>query len=212
VRYFDSVAASGWLSDKRTRDGDVVKTAKLRCNLWPTKTCLGQARKLENVKCRLCNRTAETVGHISGHCNQMKEARIARHNWVVNTLTRDLRGQRIKYAVEPTFRLPSSTNAEVLKPDIVVLPKPAKDESKTAYILDPTLVFENGRSLHNAYSNKRQKYWPLIDKIKRTYKVDRVIISGIVIGARGGWLDSNEAALKKIGIGNTAYVIGSTYQ
>jgi len=45
---------------------------------------------------------------------------------------------------------------------------------------------------------------PLIGRVKRDYNVDYVRLSGIVIGAIGGWLDSNEVVLKNIGIRNTA--------
>jgi len=205
VDYYQSAAASGWVLDPRTCEGQVVKTLKLRCNLWPSKACLGQSRDIANVNCRLCDSTAETVGHISGYCVRLKDARIARHNWVVNTLTRDLKRQKIRHIREPMISNRSSNNIEVLKPDISVLPEPKKyDVTTKAVILDPTIVLENGRSLHNADKGTIRKYEPLVAHIKREYKVDEVIISGIAIGARGGWLNSNGEAPKAVELGDTA--------
>lgn len=194
VDTFSSRVSNGWNSwegnvAKQSLESDYIVAMQLRTNTYPCRATLARGREI-NANCRRCGQTAETIGHISGHCMAVKDYRIKRHNVVTNALAEKCKHAGWKVAHEPHLKVEN----EVYKPDLVMV----KDNK--AVIVDPTIVFENGDSLRKANEAKVNKYSRLDTIIRETYAVNEVHIKGLAIGCRGGWTRENSSTLVTLGI------------
>ena len=177
-----------WIRNGPLSDNEFITACKLRTNTFPTRECLARTRTQGSVLCRRCGLTVETLGHISGACPAVKDARIKRHNSICKLIQDKMAKKGWTVLWEQKFRCPQGN----LVPDLVCI---SPDESK-AVIIDPTVVWETSlENLENAGKKKVEKYEPLRTKFKEGVEVE---IYGLAVGARGGWHKSNDIALEAL--------------
>ena len=97
------------------------------------------------------------------------------------------------------------------KPDIAVV------KGDTTYIVEATVSYESYKdSLKSAYTYKRLKYdnKEFKDQVNRMYSTSNVVVLPFVLGARGGWLPSNDSVLALFGleIGVKAIIVNTVVQ
>ena len=72
------------------KEGEYIDALKMRANVYPTREAMSRAHGTSPM-CRRCGRFPETLGHISGYCYSVKDARIQRHNRVLDEVIRILK-------------------------------------------------------------------------------------------------------------------------
>ena len=182
--------SNAWIRSGALTDGEAISALLLRCNCIPTRECVHRYTRYGDVKCRRCQNSVETVGHISGWCPAVKDSRILRHNSICKILANKATKAGWEVHWEPVYTGPQGN----LKPDIC-------KKGDRAIVVDPTIVWENSvKSLHDAADNKEHKYEVLRTQIEQKLEVHHVKIYGLPIGARGGWISRNDQVLKDLGL------------
>lgn len=191
--YLSRREANSWLDPARDflTEKEFITAAKLRTDTIPCRATLARAGRPSEALCRHCNLTIETVGHISGACPKVKGYRIKRHNIIVDTLANKCKDVGWVVCHEPHIRDDSGRN---WKPDLVLT------REGTAMVIDPTIVYETGRSLSIANAEKVRKYAHLVGQIKDRFGIETVTVRGLAIGCRGGWTAENSQTLRMLGI------------
>jgi hypothetical protein len=105
--------------------------------------------------CRRCGAQHDTLGHILGLCTSTKVQRIDRHDEIKNLIADEATKKDKETAVtlEPTIRTPASGN---LKPDLVV------QSQGRVFVVDVTVLHEDGNLLAQGRQAKLEKYEPLL--------------------------------------------------
>ncbi|XP_035232574.1 uncharacterized protein LOC118204352 [Stegodyphus dumicola] len=167
-----------------TRFADWRFIHRARLNLVPLNATKPWDRSRRS--CRRCQFPEETLPHVIDHC--MRYARLfqKRHNAIVS---------RIRHAAASKWNVMFENQAipgSSLRPDLVL----AKDD--TCLILDATVPFENRlSSFQEARSAKEEKYRPLVDILRNTYR--NVQVGAIIVGALGSWDRANDKIVRRLG-------------
>ena len=152
---------------------DMVRS---RINWLPVKAVPGCSNDFDR-RCRHCRRyredaPLETLSHIWGQCEKVKDMRSFRHDKVVELLASELQKSG-KWEVTIEER-----SGEGLKPDLTLR---SKDRTK-AYIIDPTIRTETTVAdieVHNG--EKRRKYAGVAEELRAEGFVD-VVVHGLWFG------------------------------
>jgi len=85
------------------------------------------------------------------------------------------------------------TNGDRYVPDLIVV------QGDLAHVIETTVSWEYGDAMQRAYNLKKSKYdqEDIKAKIHQMYQTSSVTVWPYVIGARGGWLASNDAMLNE---------------
>ena len=193
LRAFRFAESNAWINphDQGFGEADFITGMSLRAETYPCKAVLARGRNATDILCRHCHQTAETVGHISGACWKVKDYRIKRHNAIVNSVAEKCKAAGWMVTHEPS--IPDSEGNRY-KPDLIMV------QGAQAWVLDPTVVYENGQSLQLANAAKVKKYETIEEQVKEKFGVGKVQFAGLAIGARGGWCDQNTTTLERLGI------------
>lgn len=182
------INGDSWLSEK-----EFIAALQVRTNTYPTREACSRGRPGSNVLCRHCNRSTETLGHITGYCPLFTDNRIARHNRIVKKLIEQAKGLGYTILEEPRLQV----QGRFYKPDIVIF----KDNE--SYIIDPTVIWDSSPNiLKREFTKKRDKYLCLIPHIKRLTGCDSCHVVPVVLGARGSWSSDNSFVEKILELSN----------
>jgi len=164
----------------------------LRSNLFPTRTTLSMGRPNAIKSCRRCEAATESPAHISGCCPFVKNARIKRHNKILDQLRLYVGKYGWTTYLEP--RLVGKDGA-LWKPDLIF------KKGKKIAVVDVTVRYETEyRSLEMAWDEKTAKYQHLAPEIMELTGGIAPQFFGFVVGARGKWLEMNNRLMKFLGI------------
>ena len=152
--------------------------------------CKYAGREAE-VRCRGCTGNLETQEHCLNVCRGNMPAMRARHNRIVERLTRAIPDELGRVYLDQA--LPGCSGSG--RPDVVIL----NEQLKKAYIVDVTCPCETGENLKAARRRKVEKY----DVLKRKLEEDGYATSldALVVGSLGTWDPENDPLLTLLGIG-----------
>jgi hypothetical protein len=134
----------------------------------------------------------ETLHHILQQCHRSHDARIKRHDAIVQYVKRNLEKKEYKVDMEP--KIP--TTEGIRKPDIVAV------KGSTAMVVDAQVVSEQA-DLDRRHREKTKYYSEnksLQQNIIHTYGVQDVTFSSITVSARGIWSFQSAEDLKRRGV------------
>ena len=169
-----------WLyGNTKTLTGrNYINGIKLRTNTLESKVTLTRGLDVDKT-CRACNSQQESLMHIIQFCPSTKGLRYQRHHSICSRVVKKLRERGFTVFSEKAFPRP---DLPTLRPDIIAI----RDDQ--AYILDVQCTYETSNaSFINAYNLKVQKYAPLAEIVKETYKCISVTTHGLIIGSRGSY-------------------------
>jgi len=150
----------------------------------------------ESGRCRsnACEQR-ETLNHVLQRCSAVHFARIARHDKVNRHLKEELEKHRLPVEGAPHV----VTNGERYVPDFIVV------QGDLAHVIETTVDWEYGDAMQRAYELKKSKYdkEDIKEKIQQMYRTSSVTVWPYVLGARGGWLSSNDAMLNEFKLPGT---------
>jgi len=144
--------SSKWIDDgtQLLKGRDYVRAVKLRGNLMGTKTRSARGRRVEDVSCDLCRRRPETLGHVLQRCHVVQDARIHRHNRVLDLLVHRLEAAGFQCRKEPA--IPTVAGSRV--PDVV-----AWRQDLGSWVLDVQVVADAAAGdLDTAHQRKVDYY------------------------------------------------------
>lgn len=198
----DTSASQQWL-----RSGSLfVETegfvAAIQDQVIPTRSYRKRIMKEQvgNVKCRICNEKEETLDHIIDSCSVLAPKQYTdRHDRVAKIIHQSL---AIKqgfpdcsqpyYSYTPSAVLENDNskiywNRQITtdkpipcnKPDIVYVIK----STKTTYLIDIAIPLAS--NIDKKHAEKINKYLPLADEIKAMWRMERVVVTPIVVGSTG---------------------------
>ncbi|KAJ4427554.1 hypothetical protein ANN_25202 [Periplaneta americana] len=126
--------------------------------------------------CRRCDREVETLAHVLGVCPHGELLRNTRHHTVRSVIATALR-----YKVyEEVYGISSEGSNRRI--DIIAFKPPSLE----GYIIDPTVRFESHEHQpEEVHEEKRNIYGPSISFYKDKYHLESIIITGLMIRARG---------------------------
>ena len=133
--------------------------------------------------------------HVLQSCPAKHFARIARHDKVNRHVKEELEKRGLP--VEDAPRV--VTNGERYVPDFIVV------QGDLAHVIETTVSCEYGDAMQRAYELKKSKYdkEDIKEKIQQMYRTSSVTVWPYVLGARGGWLSSNDAMLNEFKLPGT---------
>ena len=198
----DAKASQSWLHS----GGLFVETegfiAAIHDQVVPTKSYQKRIMKVrvDNVMCRICGAKEETLDHLLAGCSNLAPKQyLERHNSVAKIIYQELAKEHLNETdMKPyyEFEPPQVKENDICRlywnrkirthrtipnniPDIVLTMK----DAKIAFIID--VAVPSAVNIQSAYAEKISKYMPLADEIKCLWKLDKVIIVPIIIGATG---------------------------
>ena len=151
-------------------------------------------RKLNknNINCRLCQHSIESIGHVLGECKQLHGYIIKRHDAVVDVLYQHLCSiPNSSTTKEQVFHIGN----KALKPDIV-----HTDSFGKITIIDPTVRTEkDSQTREEQITEKFLKYAILKQHLAERHRIDedKVTICPLWIGSRGTILKPDIDLLEK---------------
>lgn len=171
--------ASRWVAEpsKLLSGRDFINALKIRFNAWPTRSRTSRGREGQDRSCRAGCAGPETLNHILQQCPRTHNARIKRHDAVVNYLMRS--AAQKGFEVEKEVRY-NTTSHGVLKPDLVIT------KARKALILDVQVVTDS-YDLDHPHRNKVNKYRKaeLLQKIRERTGKDEVDVTSLTANWRG---------------------------
>lgn len=180
-----------WIADgTRLLTGkDYIHCGRIRIGALPTKSRTTRGR-YQDRKCRGGCQAQETLNHVLQHCHRTHAARIKRHDAIVKYLARKIPRGGYQVFQEPRY----DTEIGLRKPDLVAV------LGETAVVVDAQVVSEQ-TMLTNAHERKKRYYSEpaVVEKIKQTHGVRRVITTSATLSWRGIW--SPESARELLDIG-----------
>lgn len=183
-----------WLRGFSGMSGDeFINALKIRTNVFPVRMVTSRGAENRHTECRRCGDPFETLSHVLGQCAEVKGARIERHHKLCKALIHKVGriDDSIRVVKETTF---ISDKGQRKRPDVVFI------IGNRGVIVDPTIRFEVGMSLSEAYRHKCDWYKDIVGAVKKDLGVTEVSVHGLVVGARGGWAPENELLFKELGI------------
>ena len=178
-----------WLRNGPYSQREFITALELRTNTYPTRACLARTGHQGPTMCRRCGRTVETLGHISGACAFVRRMRIRRHNSICTIVQNKMLGKGWTVLWEQ----PYTVGGVRLVPDLVCF---SPDGDKVV-VVDPTVVWETtADQMGLACRQKVTKYEPL----RECFPGKEFVVTGLVIGARGGWVTCNDDAITALGM------------
>lgn len=186
-----------WLENYRGIPHRKLLTAlQLRANVYPTREFLARGRQDKHIKaCRHCKADNETCAHIIGNCPATQDARIKRHNYICEVLSREAKKKDWVVFQEPHLR---DNNKELYKPDLVLV------KDARAFVVDVTVRYESAKtSLEEAAAEKVDKYKHLEKEIQELTNAKDIVFVGFPLGARGKWYHNNFELLEALGLSRT---------
>lgn len=174
----------------------LITALQLRANVYPTREFLARGRHDVCVRsCRHCGAEYESASHVMGKCPITQDARIKRHHFICETLSREAKRENWTVFQEPHLR---DEENELFKPDLIFV-KDAK-----ALVVDVTVRYEHSNSsLKEAAVEKAKKYQHLLPQICDLTNVTSVEFTGFPLGARGKWYERNSELLEALGLSKT---------
>ncbi|KAJ4426340.1 hypothetical protein ANN_27154 [Periplaneta americana] len=125
--------------------------------------------------CRRCDREVETLAHVLGACPHGELLRNTRHHTVRSIIATALRNKGYSVYEE-------SSEGSNLRIDIIAFKPPSLE----GYVIDPTVRFESHEHQpEEVHEEKRNIYEPSISFYKDKYHLESIVITGLMIGARG---------------------------
>ena len=187
--------ASAWIVDppRNWSARSYVKAIQLRTNMLPTK---GIPSNPEHARrCRAgCNKV-ESLSHVLQACPVTYDKRIRRHDHLcqlVGGMAKD-KGWEVEF--EPKIRM---ANGELRKPDILL------SRGGRSLVVELAVHWEGPRNLRASWQLKMDKYntSEFIKALSKKKSIDESAISigPVVVGARGGWTESNDPICDMIGL------------
>lgn len=174
---------------------DFVHMCKLRINALPVRSRTTRGRAQDRA-CRGGCAYPETMHHILQQCHRTHDARIKRHDAIVQYIKRYLELKKYRIDVEPKIHTEEGNR----KPDIIAV------KDRTAYVIDAQVVSE--QSDLNRRHKEKTKYYSnnesLTQNIKSTYLVQEVAFSSVTLSARGVWSAHSAGDLKRKGLIRTS--------
>ena len=196
----DTGASESWLHS----GGLFVETegfiAAIQDQVIPTKSYRKRILKeaVDNVMCRMCHAHEESLDHLLAGCSTLAPKQyLERHNSVAKIIYLELLKNHMgETDTKPyyEFNPPPVKENEFCRlywdrkirthkttpnniPDIVLLQK----KEKAAFIIDIAVPLATNTS--SQYTEKINKYMPLADEIKALWKLEKVTIVPVVLGA-----------------------------
>jgi hypothetical protein len=167
-----------------------ITALRLRSGMKGDRVVLLTVTPQHSVLCRRCGSQLETLAHVLGQCSHTKTKRIGRHNDIRDFVaTRIANNDGAHVIEEPTIR----TSSGPLKPDLVVI------HQTRVHVVDVTVRHEDVGYLDQAYTDKVDKYTPLLPILAE----DRVRpgrVLPVVVGTRGAIPKHAVASLRERGI------------
>lgn len=178
-------------------------------------------QQLENVKCRMCGLKEESLDHLLSGCTVLApKQHLERHNDVGKILYQAIIRQYMEETeMEPyyNFNPPPIKENEKYRiywdrkivtdrpvannvPDIVFTQK----EENITYIIDMAVPL--AANIQKTQAEKISKYLLLADEIKAMWRMDRVIILPIVIGATGEIPKKTLESIHTLGLNTGIYM------
>lgn len=118
-------------------ENDYIWAIKLRTNLVPTRETMGRGIIGRNqVECRHCHTTIETMGHISGYCQMVLDIRLIRHNRICKALIKAATATGLRVTEEPRL---VGTDGKNYLPDLIF----SAGAGEPCYVVDPTVVWDD---------------------------------------------------------------------
>lgn len=171
--------------------GQDIDLMNMRSNVFPVRTSSARAEEVgADVTCRRCRSKPETLGHVLGECPVGREARIKRHDDIVDRIQKLAEEKGWAYAREKLFE----GDDRPIRPDLVII-TPGK-----AFVVAITVRFEQENSISEAAEEKTTKYRAILDSVKHDMGVEEVEIMPIVFGSRSGFPNATQRCLSKLGI------------
>lgn len=172
-------------------DGDVIKSLRLRTNLFPTRTLSNRhASDPRSRLCRRCGTKEETAFHILQECTFVQAPRCSRHNFIEAQIIDKLR-KRHPDGTVTSERLITDRDGVRLRPDIVL------ELPDRIHVVDVAVAWDaNVGSPEHVNSGKRTKYASLAPVLGPK----PVKVSGLTFGARGLVCAGTRKAALEIGL------------
>ncbi|KAJ4434300.1 hypothetical protein ANN_22852 [Periplaneta americana] len=129
--------------------------------------------------CRRCDRKVETLTHVLGACPHGELLRNTRHHAVRSIIATALRNKGYSVYEEVHGISSEGSNRRI---DIIAFKPPSLE----GYNIDPTVRFESHEHQpEEVHEEKRNLYEPSISFYKDQYHLESIVITGLMIGARG---------------------------
>ena len=166
----ESLTSSEWIS-----------AMKMSANVYPVRSIPG--RSSDGPQCRYCDER-ETLSHVLGRCHRGDLLRNSRHHEIRSIIANGLRNVKINgrplWAVHEEVHCVAEGGSN-RRVDILCYNK-----SKTGYILDPTIRFEqNCDQAKEVDAEKKAIYNPCIPYFLEKYSLKKIEVIGLLVGARG---------------------------
>lgn len=170
--------ANKWMRDHQGLScAEWREAIKMTANVCAVRSLPGRSQ--DNTLCRRCHREHETLAHVLGACPYGEVLRNHRHHTIRHMIANSMRDHGYSVYEEVSGLATDGSNRRIDM--IAFLPS-----NKAGYILDPTIRFEthNGQP-EEVDAEKKSIYEPTIDFYKNKYKLERISVHGLMIGARG---------------------------
>lgn len=196
--------------ERHWTDKDVIVAIKMRAGLLWTRALAARYYGQTATTCRGCGLENETQAHILSKCTATQADRTARHNSVMEYIVATLnkrskqRGslvRNVKKDYTIYFERENEENELVsnkLCPDIAVT------TDRSIVLIEISVVYERNdleqeSSMVNRREHKLAKYRILREVLQQRFNKD-VAIHTVIVGCRGGWIESNDTCLAGTGI------------
>jgi hypothetical protein len=178
----------------RLTESQFKATVQIRSGCVNLRTRPHQRRQHDNnINCRLCHHSIESIGHVLGECTQLHSLIISRHDAVVDLLHKHLSSIPNTTTIkEQLFYV----NDKRLKPDIVHI----NNHHGRIAIIDPTIRVErDAATREQQIMEKMQKYDTMRIFFSKQYQIheDQVHICPLWIGSRGTIIKADVDLLQK---------------
>ena len=153
----------------------------------------GRISDQSQIRCRTCNRTAETICHAINECPKVHDSISKRHNFIVKRIGKELKNVGWDVQQERTYQV----GQERLRPDI------SASKNNEIALIDVTVPFENQADTLNRREEEKELKYRVIRKehLGRPTSEDvQVKCVGIAIGSAGTICNSTRKKLRKLGL------------
>ena len=149
---------------------------KMNAMVAPVRSLPG--RSTSTTRCRHCSET-ETLPHVLGSCPRGELLRIKRHNIIRTMIADALRATGLEVHEEVHCVAENESHRRI---DIIAIDR----KRNTAEIIDPTVRFETSSCQPvDVDSEKKNIYEPTINYFQNSYRVKNILVTGLLLGARG---------------------------
>uniref|UniRef100_A0A3Q2NSF9 ribonuclease H n=1 Tax=Fundulus heteroclitus TaxID=8078 RepID=A0A3Q2NSF9_FUNHE len=188
---WNDVISNQWLRlPTSLREPEFMLALKVRSNTVMSRSASG-GRADDGLDCRLCGVTTETLGHVVSCCEGLQHNRMKSHNKICRLLA-ELAASK-GWSVERERRLFKANGGKGV-PDIIL------NKNKESLVVDVALCYDSSDAYMSRMERRKiDKYHPLEEAVKQTFRTEKVEFFGFPMGVKGKWHKPNSNLLRRMG-------------